>query len=321
MLMKRKSEMVPVEMAQQIGRGLLSFPVTPFNADYSFNEEQYRSNLDWLCGFEVAGLFAGGGTGEFFSLRPEEVSKAVLVAVEETRGRVPVIAGVGYGTAIAKEMALMAEWAGADGVLLLPPYLIHPEQDGLAAHIEAVCSTTRLGVIVYNRDNAIIDENTLADLCARCPNLVGYKDGVGDIELMTRVYSRLGDRLTYVGGLPTAETFALPYLEMGVTTYSSAVFNFVPEFATRFYSAVRRRDRAAVSAGLRDFILPLIKIRNRRKGYAVSIIKAGMKVIARDSGPVRPPLTDLSMEEMRMLGELVNKIQTRADVKSRVFPN
>jgi 5-dehydro-4-deoxyglucarate dehydratase len=145
-------------------------------------------------------------------------------------------------------------------------------------------------------------------LCERCPNLVGYKDGVGDIELMTRVYSRMGDRLTYVGGLPTAETFALPYLDMGVTTYSSAVFNFVPEFATGFYAAVRRRDHAAIQAGLKNFILPLIAIRNRKKGYAVSMIKAGMKVIGRDSGPVRPPLTDLNEAEIAEIGALVGKL-------------
>jgi len=123
---------------------------------------------------------------------------------------------------------------------------------------------------------------------------------------MTRVYARMGDRLTYVGGLPTAETFALPYLEMGVTTYSSAVFNFVPEFACDFYAAVRRQDRERVYAGLRDFILPLIGIRNRKKGYAVSIIKAGMKVVGRDSGPVRSPLTDLTAPEIAELEALVN---------------
>jgi 5-dehydro-4-deoxyglucarate dehydratase len=302
------SKMTPKEMARQIGEGLLSFPVTPFNADFSFNETQYRANMDWLCGHAVAGLFAAGGTGEFFSLSPAEVEKVVGVAVHETRGRVPVLAGAGYGTAIAKEMAVAAERAGAEGILLLPPYLTHSEQDGLAAHIQAVCAATKLGVIVYNRDNAIVNEYTLAKLCDACPNLVGYKDGIGDIELMTRVYSKLGDRLTYVGGLPTAETFALPYLEMGVTTYSSAVFNFVPEFATNFYAAVRRRDREAVQAGLRDFILPLIAIRNRRKGYAVSIIKAGMKVIGRDSGPVRPPLTDLDAAEMIELTALVAQL-------------
>ena len=60
-----------------------------------------------------------------------------------------------------------------------------------------------------------------------------FKDGYGEIELMTRIYARLGDRLTYVGGLPTAETFALPYLEMGVTTYSSAIFNFLPDLRRR----------------------------------------------------------------------------------------
>jgi 5-dehydro-4-deoxyglucarate dehydratase len=300
------SKMTPKEMATQIGGGLLSFPVTPFKADFSFDEVQYRENLDWLCGYDVAGLFAAGGTGEFFSLTPGEVERIVSVAVAETKGRVPVLAGAGYGTAIACEMAVSAEKAGADGLLLLPPYLMNSEQDGLAAHVEAVCASTKLGVIFYNRDNAMLNEATLDELCQRCPNLVGYKDGVGDVELMTRVYARMGDRLTYVGGLPTAETFALPYLEMGVTTYSSAVFNFVPEFACDFYAAVRRQDRKKVYAGLRDFILPLIAIRNRKKGYAVSIIKAGMKVVGRDSGPVRSPLTDLTAPEIAELEALVN---------------
>jgi len=193
----------------------------------------------------------------------------------------------------------------ADGILLLPPYLLNSEQAGLLAHAEAVCKSTSLGVIFYNRDNAIIDDRTLEQLCERCPNLIGFKDGVGDIELMTRIYARMGDRLTYIGGLPTAETFALPYLEMGVTTYSSAIFNFLPKFAQDFYSAVRARDRESVYASLRDFVLPYISIRNRRKGYAVSIVKAGMTSIGRPAGPVRSPLIDLSEQELAELKKLI----------------
>jgi 5-dehydro-4-deoxyglucarate dehydratase len=225
--------------------------------------------------------------------------------VAQTAGQVPVIAGCGYGTAMAKEFAVAAEQSGADGILLLPPYLVGAEQAGLAAHVEAVCATTNLGVIMYNRDNAVLDDVTLERLCERCPNLVGFKDGVGDIERMTRIYARLGDRLTYVGGLPTAETFALPYLEMGVTTYSSAIFNFLPRFALEFYAAVRRRDHGAVFSSLREFVLPYIQIRNRHKGYAVSIVKAGMKAVGRPAGPVRPPLTDLMEAEQQELAKLV----------------
>jgi 5-dehydro-4-deoxyglucarate dehydratase len=216
-----------------------------------------------------------------------------------------VVAGCGYGTAMAREFAKAAEYAGADGILLLPPYLVGAEQSGLAAHVEAVCASTRLGVIMYNRDNAVLDDETLAQLCERCPNLVGFKDGVGDIERMTRIYARMGDRLTYIGGLPTAETFALPYLELGVTTYSSAIFNFLPHFAMEFYAAVRRRDHATVFARLRDFVLPYIQIRNRRKGYAVSIVKAGMKAVGRPAGPVRPPLIDLTAGEQEELTGLI----------------
>jgi len=305
------SKFAPRELAQRVGAGLLSFPVTPFTSALAFDEKRYRDNLTWLSGYDVAGLFAAGGTGEFFSLSPAEVETVVRAAADEVRGRLPVLAGAGYGTAIAVEMAQAAERAGADGILLLPPYLVFSEQEGFAAHVEAVCKATRLGVIVYNRDNAIVNEDTLARLCDRCPNLVGYKDGIGDIELMQRIRLRMGDRLVYVGGLPTAETFALPYLDMGVTTYSSAVFNFVPEFATGFYAAVRARDHARIDAGLREFILPLVAIRNRRKGYAVSMIKAGMKVIGRDSGPVRPPLTDLTPDEIDQVAALVAKVQPK----------
>ena len=299
------SQMSPEEFAVKIGSGLLSFPVTHFTESHAFDEVPFRDHVEWLLSHKPAGLFAAGGTGEFFSLTLLEFEAVVKAAVEQTASRVPVVAGCGYGTAIAKKFAIGAETNGADGILLLPPYLLNSEQSGLAAHIEAVCSSTSLGVIVYNRDNAILNENTLEKLCDRCPNLVGFKDGVGDIELMTLIYARRGDRLTYVGGLPTAEMFALPYLEMGVTTYSSAIFNFLPVFAQDFYAAVRRRDHAEVFKQLRDFVIPYINIRNASKGYAVSIVKAGMKVVGRSAGPVRTPLTDLDASEMEALTKLI----------------
>ncbi len=297
--------MEPKELAKTIGAGLLSFPVTHFTHNFEFEESPYRDHIAWLLQHRPSGLFAAGGTGEFFALTLAEFSSVVGAAVQETAGRVPVVAGCGYGTAMAKQFAKAAEQAGADGILLLPPYLINADAEGLLAHVRAVCAATNIGVIFYNRDNAIVDEVTLERMCDECPNLIGFKDGVGDIELMTRIYARLGNRLTYIGGLPTAEMFALPYLEMGVTTYSSAIFNFLPKFAQEFYTAVRGRDHVFVYKSLREFVLPYIALRNRRKGYAVSIVKAGMKAIHRSAGPVRSPLTDLHDDEVATLTRLI----------------
>jgi 5-dehydro-4-deoxyglucarate dehydratase len=297
--------MSPTEMASAIGKGLLSFPVTTFQVDGSFDPKGYRENIAWVCSHGPAGLFAAGGTGEFFSLTAAEVSQIIKIAAEEINGRMPLLAPCGYGTQMAKDLAQDAEASGADGLLLLPPYLTECERDGIAAHVEAVCRATSLGVIFYSRANATLDDETLAGLAERCPNLVGFKDGVGDVEMMTRIYARLGDRFTYLGGLPTAETFALPYLELGVNTYSSAIFNFLPKFALEFYAAVQRRDREAVYSRLREFVLPYVAMRRRRKGYAVSIVKAGMRIVGRDCGPVRPPLTDLTPGEMNELAALI----------------
>jgi 5-dehydro-4-deoxyglucarate dehydratase len=295
------------ELRDALSAGLLSFPVTHFDKDYGFDEAAYRSNLEWLSSYPVAGLFAAGGTGEFFSLTSAEVDRVVKAAVEQVAGKVPVIAPAGGGTAQAIEQAQAAEANGADGILLFPPYLTECDSAGVAEHAIRVCRATRLGVIVYSRANATLDDVAVARIADQCPNLIGYKDGVGDIDRMTRVYSRMGDRLTYVGGLPTAETYALPYLEMGVTTYSSAIFNFLPDWALKFYAAVRARDHAFVHQELRDFVLPYTLIRNRRAGYAVSIVKAGMKAVGRSAGPVRTPLSDLNDDELAQLKRLIGE--------------
>ncbi len=296
--------MNPNELKQAVGSGLLSFPVTHFNQDLSFDEAKYRGHVEWLAGYDAAALFAAGGTGEFFSLNPAEIPQVVRAA-KAAAGSTPIVSGTGYGTSLAVEIARSAEKAGADGLLLLPPYLMFAEQAGLIAHVKAVCKAVGIGVIVYNRDNAVLTAESLSRLADECPNLIGYKDGVGDVDKVIEITTTLKDRLVYVGGMPTHEVYAQAYFAAGVTTYSSAVFNFVPLLAQRFYAALRGGDQATVDAVLKDFFFPLVSLRNRRKGYAVSIIKAGLRVLGKDPGPVRPPLVDLTKEEMAILEKIV----------------
>ena len=302
------SDLSPQELAAKLGSNLLSFPVTHLRPDGAFDEAAYREHIAWLSSYPAAGLFAAGGTGEFFALAPDEVERVVAAAVAAAPDDVPVLAPAGYSTAMAIDLVRRAERAGADGILLLPPYLTEAGQAGLEAYVRAVCEATELGVIIYNRANAIYDADTVERLATSCPNFVGFKDGVGNVEQMTRVFSRMGSRLLYIGGLPTAELFALPYKSLGLTTYSSAIFNFVPQFAVDFYDAVQRGDSSAVTTALNDFVIPYADLRNRAPGYAVSIIKAGMKVIGRPAGAVRSPLTDLDESELLELEQLVRKV-------------
>ncbi len=299
--------MSPDEIKLRVASGLLSFPVTHFNEDLSLNLESYRAHVEWLSGFGAAALFAAGGTGEFFSLSPEEVAD-VTRAAKDVSGNVPIIAGCGYGMSLARETARRAEAAGADGLLLLPHYLMEAPQEGIFRHVKAVCESTGLGVIIYNRANSVANADTVARLADACPNLIGFKDGTGKVDLVRHVTAKLGDRLCYIGGMPTHELFAEGFNGVGVTTYSSAVFNFLPELAQRFYKAMRASDRATMEEILHGFFFPFAALRDREQGYPVSIIKAGVELIGRTPGPVRPPLTDLKPQEKDMLRGLIERV-------------
>jgi 5-dehydro-4-deoxyglucarate dehydratase len=298
----------PAQLKATLASGLLSFPVTDFDAALDFRPQAYASRLEWLMPYGASALFAAGGTGELFSLLAEEHAAVVRTAVETCRGRVPILAGVGGPTRTAIALARESERLGAAGLLLLPHYLTEAPQEGLAAHVEAVCRAVRIGVVVYNRGVCRLSADTLARLAERCANLVGFKDGIGEIELMVAIRRRLGERLAYLGGLPTAEVYAAAYKAIGVPVYSSAVFNFVPRTAMQFYDALAKDDQATTGRLLDSFFLPYLAIRNRRPGYAVSIVKAGARLVGRDAGPVRPPLTDLLPAELEELDALVRAL-------------
>ena len=298
----------PQDLKQVMSSGLLSFPLTDFDTNGDFNAKAYAARLEWLAPYGATALFAAGGTGEFFSLTAEEYPAIIQTAVDVCRGKVPIIAGAGGPTRFAIQCAQAAERAGAHGVLLLPHYLTEAGQEGLIAHVEAVCKSVTFGVIVYNRNVCKLTPDSLAILAERCPNLIGFKDGVGDIELMSSIYMRMGDRFAYLGGLPTAEVYAAAYKALGTPVYSSAVFNFIPKTAMQFYEAVRTDDMATQHRLLRQFFMPYLEIRNRGQGYAVSIVKAGAALVGHPAGPVRPPLTDLKPAELEALRGLIDQL-------------
>lgn len=300
----------PLAARLRVPSGPLFFPVTPYGADGSVDIEAFRTHVRGGVEAGAAAVFACCGTGEFHALTPEEFQLLVTAAVEETAGRVPVIAGAGYGTALAVRYARLAEAAGADGLLAMPPYLVVAAQEGLLRHYTELAAATSLDVIVYQRDNAVFTPETVVEF-ARADGIIGFKDGLGDLDLMQRVVSAVraeapGDFL-YFNGLPTAELTGLAYRGIGVSLYSSAVFCFAPDLALAFHKALNSGDDGTAERLIDGFYRPFVELRKEGRGYAVSLVKAGVRLAGLDVGGVRPPLHEPSDEHVKRLAELIER--------------
>ncbi|MEU3982662.1 5-dehydro-4-deoxyglucarate dehydratase [Streptomyces sp. NPDC026672] len=290
--------------------GPLFFPVTAYGPDGSVDLDVYRTHVRRGVEAGAAAVFACCGTGEFHALLPEEFEACVRAAVEAADGRVPVVAGAGYGTALAVRHARVARDAGAEGLLAMPPYLVVAGQEGLLRHYREIAAATDLPVIVYQRDNAVFTPGTVVEL-ARTEGIIGFKDGLGDLDLMQRVVSavRTADpgEFLYFNGLPTAEQTQLAYSALGITLYSSAVFCFAPEIALAFHRALREDDRTTAHRLLDGFYRPFVELRAQGRGYAVALVKAGVRLRGLDVGEVRPPLHEPTEEHVKQLAEIIDR--------------
>lgn len=291
-------------LAKKLERGILAFPATPFRADLSLDVARLEAHVAAVARHKPVALVPAGGAGELFSLDVEEHAAVVRATVAQAAG-LPVIAGIGGGYAATRAQARNAEAAGADGLLVLPPYLVNSEQDGLSAYMRGIAAASGLPLIVYSRDNAVFRVETLLRLAESVPTLIGVKDGTSDLDLVLETRRRTLGRLVVINGAPTAEMLAAQSFAIGVTAYSSAVFAFAPAIAQAFFDAVAAGDRGRQDVLLTKFYFPYSVLRRKRAGNAVSIVKAGLKVTGQAAGPVRPPLLDLGDDDCHTLAALI----------------
>ncbi|WP_144120749.1 5-dehydro-4-deoxyglucarate dehydratase [Catellatospora sichuanensis] len=292
-------------------QGLLSFPLTPFTGDDKVDLTVFAEHLERQIAAAPSALFVACGTGEFTALSADEYRDVVATTVRVADGRLPIFAGCGGGPQAAREFAQIAAECGANGLLLLPPYLVTSTPAGLVEHVRYVASATALPITVYQRANAVLDTAAAVALLD-IPTVVGIKDGRGDVDAMLRLVIAVrqsghprAQEFGFLNGLPTAEMSVQAYEAIGVESYSSAVLCFAPDIATAFYRAVRAGEKAAVSRLLAEFYLPLVALRDRVPGYAVALVKAGARLDGLEVGPVRPPLVDLSPEHLAELKAII----------------
>ncbi|MCH5675934.1 5-dehydro-4-deoxyglucarate dehydratase [Streptomyces gilvus] len=284
--------------------GVLSFPLTSFHDDGSLDPDGFRAHVADRLATAPGALFPACGTGEFFSLDEDEYRQVVTVAVEEAAGRVPVVAGTGYGWAQAARFARIAEEAGADALLVLPHYLVAAPQEGLVAQLEQIAARTRLPLIAYQRGQVAYTPASLKRI-ADVPNVIGLKDGHSDLDRLQRLTLAAPEGFLFFNGAANAEIQARAYATVGVPAYSSAVHAFAPEIANAFFTALRGHDDKTVDRLLRDFYVPLVELRDRVPGYAVSLVKAAARLRGLPVGPVRAPLTDPSPADLADLRTLL----------------
>ncbi len=289
--------------------GVLFFPVTAVGESGCVDLGATAAHVAERVEDGPGGVFAACGTGEFHAMSATEHLGVVRAAVEATAGRVPVVAGAGGPLAHAISCVRAAADAGADGILLLPPYLVEGPADGVVAYAEAVLAASELPVILYHRGAGRLTPAGVARLLQH-PKVAGIKDGVGDIALaqqFVRIADEVGrDDVLFFNGLLTAELSQAAYRAIGVPLYSSAVFAVAPDIANAFYRALRDGDRIVQNRLLDDFYRPLVALRDETPGFAVSLIKAGLRLAGAPVGSVRPPLVDPSpaqLEKLRILLE------------------
>lgn len=285
--------------------GVLSFPLTSFREDGGLDLEAYRAYLTAQLDNAPGAVFPACGTGEFFSLDEDEYRAVVGATVEVADGRLPVVAGIGYGWAQALRFARIAEEAGADAALVLPHYLVAAPQDGLVEQLRRIASGTSLPLIAYQRGQVAFTADSLRRI-AGIPTVIGLKDGHSDLDRLQRLTLAAPDGFLFFNGASTAEIQARAYATVGVPAYSSAVHAFAPEIAHAFFAALRDGDDAGVTKLLRDFYVPLVELRDRVPGYAVSLVKAAARLRGLPVGPVRAPLTDPGPEDLAALAKVLD---------------
>ncbi len=285
--------MEPDELRSKLN-GVIAFPITPFKDDLSLDLPGLRENLTKLVEHPICAVVAAGGTGELYSLTPSEYQRVIELTVHAVEGRVPVIAGVGFGQRLGVEMTQIAEKTGVDGVLVFPPYYPNADEDGLFEYYRAIGAASRVALFIYSRDWANFTP-AMVERLTSLKTLIAWKDGHGDIRRLQSIMNRVGDRLHWIGG--AGDDMVAAYYSAGIRTFTSSIATVAPKLSLKLHELAAAGGGEELMTLMRKCVIPLYSIRSRRKGYEVSTMKTLMDMAGLHGGPVRPPLVNVTSEE------------------------
>lgn len=294
----------PQELRERLG-GVIAFPVTIFKDDYSLDLDGYRKNVAEMLEHPLCAVVAAGGTGEMYSMTPEEHFQMIQATIEAVGGKIPVLAGVGFNYPLAVDMAKKSEQAGADGILCFPPYYPNADREGLLRYYKAIGDATKLGLLIYSRDWATFTASEVWRLCEAIPNLIAWKEGQADLRGYLRIMERCGDRLHWIGGI--GDDMVPGYYSIGIRTYTSSIATIAPRLSLQLHERASMLDQASLSRLMSTYVTPLYALRARRKGYEVSVMKKAMEILGKPAGPVRPPLIEVRPEEVKEIEALMER--------------
>jgi 4-hydroxy-tetrahydrodipicolinate synthase len=218
--------------------------VTPFRHDGGLDERALRALVNRQIDAGINFLCPCGTTGESPTLKHHEHLEVVRITIEESRGRVPVLAGAGgYDTEEVIGLVAELQELGVSGILSVTPYYNKPTQEGLYQHYHAIAESTRLPIIVYSvqpRTSVNVEPATLMRL-AEIPNIVGVKEASGNIGQMASICARLSESFIVLSG---DDAVTIPLIALGGRGVISVVSNEIPAEFTELTHAAMNGDFA-----------------------------------------------------------------------------
>jgi 4-hydroxy-tetrahydrodipicolinate synthase len=285
--------------------GVITALVTPFR-NGALDEEALRRLVDEQIAAGVDGLVPVGTTGESPTLDHEEHLRVIQLVIEQTRKRVPVIAGTGSNsTREAIELSREAKKLGADGMLQVTPYYNKPTQDGLFRHFKTVIEAAGLPTVVYNvpgRTSCDLLPETVARLC-ELPLFVAIKEATGNLQRASQILTRLGDRVVVLSG---DDPTAFPLFAVGARGVISVVSNAAPAEMSALWDSFAAGDWIKARA-LHNRLFPLLE------GLFVETnpipVKAALAMMGKIADEIRPPLYSLQGPNREKLRKILADLQ------------
>ena len=304
----------PPELRELL-RGPVVAVTTPFKADLSLDLEGLGRLIDFYCESGIGPLIVGGSTGEFYSLTMEERKATVEVACERAAGRLPIIAGCAHsGTALALELVKHAEGAGADGVMITPPYYTFSGFEGLYRHYEIISKESGLGIVIYfsgavlHQVADVIANPTLLYRLCELPTVAGFKDSTANHWFYRDVSLALQGIVAVMGS--SGMGYYMWGWDYGSPAWITGLGNVWPQVKLDFKRALYGDDRPAARRIANEVDRPYLDyFRRKPKGHSYfAMVKALLDLVGLPGGPMRPPLLDWPRDDLPALRAAMARI-------------